>query len=56
MFTVWIIIVQSLNIKEWKLLELRLYKPDSLLAFYREKMSMFKTPQNELTIHEMYTK
>ena len=26
------------------------------LSILQRKMSMFKTPQNELTIHEMYTK
>ena len=63
MFNVWIIIMQSSNIKEWKLLELQInqarhplsiHKPDTLLAFYRKKS--FKTPKNEKKNHEMYTK
>ena len=30
--------MQSLNIKGWKLLELRLYEPDNFLAFYRKNV------------------
>ena len=41
-FIVWTIIMQSLNAKEWKLLELqsyRLHKPDTPFASRMEQMS-----------------
>ena len=35
--------MQSLNIKEWKLLELQIKKPDTPYKFRMEKMSKFNT-------------
>ena len=56
MFNVWIIIIQSLNIKEWKLLELQITQTRHPFSILQKKMSKFKTPKNEKNIHEMCTK
>ena len=47
MFNVWTIIMQSLNIKEWKLLELQITQTRNHLSISNEKMSKFKTLINE---------
>ena len=38
-FKVWTIIMQSLNIKEWKMLELQITQTSNPLALRMEKMS-----------------
>ena len=48
--------MQSLKIKECKLLELKITQTRHPLSILQEKMSKFKTPKNEKKNHEMYTK
>ena len=45
MFNVWTIIMQSLNIKEWKLLELQIIQTRNHLSISNKKMSKFNTRQ-----------
>ena len=45
MFNIWTIIMQSLNIKEWKLFELQITQTRNHLSISNEKMSKFKAPQ-----------
>ena len=45
MFNVWTIILQSLNIKEWKFSELQIAWTRNHLSISIEKMSKGKTPQ-----------
>ena len=45
MFNVWIINMQSLNIKEWKLFELQITQTRHPLIILQKKMSNFKTPK-----------
>ena len=56
MFNVRISIMQSLNIKECKLLELQITQTRHPLSILQKKMSKFKTHKNEKENHEMYTK
>ena len=53
MFNVWTMIMQSLNIKEWKLFELHITHHLSIL---NGKMSKFNPLQNEKNIREMCIK
>ena len=52
MFNVWIIIMQSLNIKEWKLLELPITQTRHPPSILQKKMFKFQKWKN----HEMYNK
>ena len=52
MFNVWTIIIQSLNIKEWKLLQLQITQARHPWAFQMEKMSKYNSPKNK----EMFIK
>ena len=54
-FNVWTIIMQRLNIKEWKLFEL-LDKPDTPYTFRMEKISKFNSRKKWEIIYQMYTK
>ena len=47
MFNVWLIVMQSLNIKEWKLLELQITQTRHPLSILKKKMTKFKIPKNE---------
>ena len=44
-FNMWTIIMQSLNKKEWILLELQITQTRHPKAFWMEKMSKLNTPQ-----------
>ena len=44
MLNVWTIIMQSLNIKEWKLLELQITQTRNHLSISNEKMSQVQHP------------
>ena len=48
--------MQSLNIEEWKLLELQIKQTRHPLSILQNKMSKFKNPKNEKKYREMYTK
>ena len=48
---IWTIVMQSLIIKEWKLLELQIIQTRNHLS-----MTKFKTPKNKKKIHEMCIK
>ena len=51
-----IIVLQSLNIKERKLLELQITQTRNHLSISNQNMSKFKTPENEINIREMCIK
>ena len=53
---VWTIIVQSLNIKEWKLLEIQITQTRHPLSISDGNMSKFNTPQKFEIIFQMCTK
>ena len=46
-FNVWTIIIQSLNIKEWKLFELQIKQTWHTLRILNGKMFKFNTHKNE---------
>ena len=48
--------MQSLNIKEWKLLELQITQTRHHLSILQKNISKFKTPKNENKNHKMCTK
>ena len=56
MFNVWTIIMQSLDIKEWKLLELQITQTRNHLSISNKKCLSSRPHKNEKNIHEMCIK
>ena len=55
-FNVWTTIMQSLNIKEWKLFKLQITQTRPPFVFRMEKMSKFNNRKKCENIYQMCTK